>query len=102
MINILISNSSKSGDFAQRGFLNLIIPNNKFIFIYLIVIAFFNYYFFIKGNKFLKYNFKKDKKGGVIAVLIILVIFATFVAITFVNRNLRIEKKINNISNVPN
>jgi hypothetical protein len=44
-----------------------------------------NYYLFVKNEKFLTYNFKKDKKGGVLVVMVI--IFTALVLIHAANLN---------------
>ena len=70
-----------------NDFLNCIIPNSKIIIVYLIIIAFLNYWFFIRDAKFLKYNFKEDKKSGFITVLVLLLIFTALIILVGVNRN---------------
>lgn len=76
-----------------NNFLNLLLPNNKCIVIYLSIIAFLNYYFFIKDKKFLKYDFENDKKGGVITVLMLLLIIISCIAMSTLNRNLKIKRE---------
>jgi hypothetical protein len=63
----------------------------------MILIFIFNYFVFLKGKRFLDYNFKKDNKGG-IAVIFYLIIslgLVSFVA------NLNFDKIEQQLSNHP-
>lgn len=61
------------------------IPNKYYIIFFMILVWFFNYYFIVKKEKFLNYNFKKDKKGTF--VIIIFFILTALFSISIANKN---------------
>lgn len=93
-INILLTNTStlivwfgiytllSYTDYYCFSISDILIPNKYFVFIYIIILAFLNYYFFIKDKKFLNYGFKADKKGGysIIGFIVIVVLLFVFIA----------------------
>jgi UDP-N-acetylmuramyl pentapeptide phosphotransferase/UDP-N-acetylglucosamine-1-phosphate transferase len=46
---------------------------------FIVIIYIINYFFFIKKEKFLNQNFTKDKKGGFLIVLYIILLVITFI-----------------------
>jgi O-antigen/teichoic acid export membrane protein len=73
-----------------NNLINFLMPTNWHILIYYIILALLNYYLFIKAKKFLKYNFKRDIKGGVLATIAVIIIFLSFILMTLINRDLRL------------
>jgi hypothetical protein len=73
-------------DFYFFKILNQISPNKFIIILYMVVVGFLNYWFFIKGKKFLNYNFKTDKKGGYAIIGFITILALSFVFIANKNR----------------
>ncbi|PIF33097.1 hypothetical protein CLU81_3671 [Flavobacterium sp. 9] len=65
---------------------NILIPNQFFVLIYVIILALLNYYFFIKDKRFLNYGFEADKKGGYFIVGFIILMAVSFVFIANKNR----------------
>lgn len=68
-------------------YLNMLveIPNKFYIIIFMVLLWIFNYFFIIKKEKFLNYNFQKDKKGGY--VIVIYIILTAVFAIMIANKN---------------
>lgn len=61
---------------------------NKYLLLpFIAIIYFVNYFFFIKKEKFLNQNFVKDKRGGVIIVLYIVLLAITFIIVANKNRD---------------
>jgi predicted PurR-regulated permease PerM len=58
-----------------------------------VILGLLNYYLFIRDKKFLERGFKKDKKGGVLIVVLIISIIFTFISVANMNRA-KIIKKI--------
>jgi hypothetical protein len=65
---------------------NQILLNKFIIILFMVIIGFFNYRLFIKGRKFLNYNFKSDKKGGYAIIGFIIFLAFIFVFIANINR----------------
>ncbi|WP_320814938.1 hypothetical protein [Flavobacterium sp.] len=57
------------------------------VVIILAVLFFLNYFFLLKNNKFKRYNFKKSKEGGIMIIIYILVMIATFIYLANINRD---------------
>ena len=74
-------------DFYYFDFTSKISPNKITMFIYILLIAFINYWFFIKNRKFLNYNFNSDKKGGYVIIGFIVFLALSFVFIANKNRD---------------
>jgi hypothetical protein len=74
-------------DFYFFKILNQIFLNKSITILCMIVVGFFNYWFFIKGKKFLNYNFKTDKKGGYAVIGFIAILALSFVFIANKNRD---------------
>ncbi|MDN3672411.1 hypothetical protein QWY99_04990 [Flavobacterium branchiarum] len=70
-------------------YLNLAIEiTNKFyIVIFMVLVWFLNYFYIIKKEDFLKYDFQKDKRGGFIIVVFIALTVLLFVLVANLNRD---------------
>lgn len=87
-------------DYYCFNILNILIPNEFFVLIYVIILGLLNYYFFIKGKKFLNYGFKADKKGGYFIVGFIILMALSFVFVANKNRQkISQERKKERIEN---
>ena len=61
--------------------------SNKYLTLILAsIVGISNYCFFIHSKKYLEYNFKKDKKGGMIIILFIVFMIMMFVIVANLNR----------------
>lgn len=76
------------------------IPNKYYVLLFFILVWSINYYGFIKKERFLKYNFKKDLIGGGLIVLYILLSVLMFVSIANLNRE-KIENTKKESPNIP-
>lgn len=97
-INILLTNTSTLIlwfgiytiltyiDYYCFNISSILVPNQSFVVIYVIILALLNYYFFIKDKKFLNYGFKADKKGGYFIVGFIILMAVSFVFVAKNNR----------------
>jgi len=64
--------------------------NSKYsVLVFMFIVWFVNYYFFIKDGKFLQYNFKKDRKGGLLIVLYLVFTVISTVYVVNINRENR-------------
>ena len=64
--------------------------NSKYsVLVFMFIVWFVNYYFFIKDGKFLQYNFKKDRKGGILIVLYLVFTVISTVYVVKINRENR-------------
>ena len=64
-----------------------ILSNSIYTLFILAFLYFLNYYFLLENNKIKKYDFKKSKEGGVIIILYVLVVIATFIYLANINRD---------------
>jgi len=83
--------------FAVLDYYNIVtFLMNKYIGLLITFILWItNYLFFVRKKEFLKYNFKKDKKGGWMIILYIILTFLSFIYIANLNRNkIAQEKKL--------
>ncbi len=60
----------------------------------MVIVAGFNYYFFIRKKKFFKCGFKKDKKGGFLVVAYMALTFLFAFTIGKFNREKYSEKEV--------
>ena len=72
-------------DFYVINFYNTLIPNSISVVTYMIVIGIISYFFIIKKKKFLKYNFKNDRRGGYL--ICVYLIFIAILLLFFANKN---------------
>lgn len=72
-------------DYIYPVFFDILVPKKYFVIIYMLVIGLLNYWFFIRNKKFLRFNFKNDKKGGYAIILYIFVL--GMVLVFFANKN---------------
>lgn len=61
--------------------------NKIYVLILFALLYVLNYYLLLENNKFKKYDFKKSKEGGVIIILYVLVVIATFIYLASINRD---------------
>ena len=106
-INILLTNTSTLivwfGIYTMLSYVdyycfnisNVLVPNEFFVFFYLVILGSLNYYFFIKDKKFLNYGFKADKKGGYLILGFIIFLVVSFVFVANKNRE-KISKEYEN------
>jgi len=59
---------------------------NTIIILFMVSLGMINYFIFIRQKRFLKFNFKKDIRGGVIIVLFIIIISTLFIIVANYNR----------------
>lgn len=69
-----------------------ILPNKYYIVPYMMAIFGLNYYLFIKRRSFLDYNFKTDRKGGLLVIIYMIFTVTSFILVANENRS-RIEQK---------
>lgn len=61
--------------------------NNKiYVIPFILIIGAINHYLFVKEKKFLRFDFHKDRKGGVYIITFIIVLSASFIIIANINR----------------
>lgn len=72
-------------DYYVMKIYNLIFLNDTSVILFMLLIAYLNYHFFIKHKNFLNFKFQKDKKGGYLITICLLVI--VFIVIYFGNKN---------------
>ena len=63
-----------------------IVTNKSLIIIFMVIIGFINFYFFIRRREYLNFNFKKDRKGGILIVAFIILTFALTFSVVQINR----------------
>lgn len=59
----------------------------------MVIVLCLNYILFIKGKRFLNYNFKKDFKGGISIVVYILLTTITAISVANLNRSKIFEQR---------
>jgi hypothetical protein len=62
-------------------------PNIAVVALFMFIIWFINYNTFVKNEKFLNFEFKKDKKGGYIVVIVFVITAFLSIYIGNLNRN---------------
>jgi len=67
------------------------IPNKFYLLFFVLLVWIINYYMIVKKETFLNYNFRKDKKGGILIIGYLIVTAVSFICIANLNR----EKKMN-------
>lgn len=68
------------------GLFKDIIPGKYYALIPMGIIWILNYFTFVKGERFLGYNFKKDIKGGILIILYILLTAVSSITVTNYSR----------------
>jgi hypothetical protein len=69
--------------------------------IFVIFVGFVNYFFFIRGKKFLNFNFEKDVRGGFLIVLFLFFVATFFLIVANLNRTRIFKEGKGVISNEP-
>jgi glucan phosphoethanolaminetransferase (alkaline phosphatase superfamily) len=72
--------------FPTNPYVNYILTENQLVIIF-VLIGFLNYIFFVRGKKFLKLNFKEDKKEGYLIFIVFILMFIVFLILGQKNRD---------------
>ncbi|SFA84335.1 hypothetical protein SAMN05660845_0587 [Flavobacterium swingsii] len=62
------------------------------VFLIFLIVGFINYFFFVRKNKFLNYNFTEDKKGGVLIIIFLLFLFSILMLMVVKGRDKVLEE----------
>lgn len=83
------------------GFVNYLdllpmIKNKMYVIPFMVGFWFINYHLFVKNKKFLNYGFQKDRKGGVLITIFIVVLGVSFIILSNANRTKIFEERRKN------
>jgi len=67
--------------------------NKMYVIPFMIAIGIINYFFFVRSKKFLSYDFQKDRHGGWLIVVFIVVLGGAFITLSNVNRKKVFEER---------
>ena len=78
------------------------IPSKYYIAVFMIILWIINYYGIVRKEEFLKFNFRKDKKGGILIILFMIATAVLFISIANLNREKIFNSKAlqNRIQNI--
>lgn len=73
-------------EFCFSGTTDLIIPDSKIAFLYIVCLGVLNYSIFVKKRPFLNYNFKPDQKGGYSIMVFLILLACAFMFVANIHR----------------
>lgn len=76
-----------------KNFFKDIIPNKYYVIIPMVIILAVNYFVFVKNKLFLDCNFTKDRRGGILIILYLVISVGLFVTVANLNRGKIISEK---------
>ncbi|MNK03811.1 hypothetical protein D3C87_216640 [compost metagenome] len=69
-----------------KDIIHEVISSKSRVIVFMVIVLCLNYIFFIKGKRFLNYNFKKDFKGGISIIFYMLFTAIMFIWVANLNR----------------